>query len=385
MHIAITASFLDQPNTGSGQYLRGLLGALTQGAPQHQISLLAPAHVRRSAAAGATVVPVATPFDGRSEDLAKLWFEQIGAPLAARQIRADLLHVPYFAPPLAASMPVVTSILDIIPLLLPAYRGRAPVRAYMRLVATAARRAAHVLTISAASRRDIIAHLQIPPERITVTPLAAGPQYHAADRAAARREVAARYGVESPFLYYVGGLDARKNVATLIRAFARMRRAGGPDVPLVIAGRALGGDPQLFPDIDSLIAEEQIAPWVRRIEVPAADSALLYSAAELFAYPSRYEGFGLGPLEAMACGTPTIVSDASSLPEVVGDAARCVAPDDIDAWAAALRELLERPDLRERLRASGLARAAQFSYAETARRTIEVYHQIGGMVGACAS
>lgn len=187
------------------------------------------------------------------------------------------------------------------------------------------------------------------------------------DRIQARAEVAQRYGITMPFVYYVGGLDMRKNVPNLIRAFAGMRRAGGPQVLLVIAGQALGADPQLFPDIDAVIAEQQAQPWVQRIQVPYADGALLYNAAQVFAAPSRYEGFGLGPLEAMACGTPVTAAQASSLPEVVGNAALCVHPDDINGWTAALWRLAADPGLRETLRDHrGLQRAAQFRYEHTA-------------------
>ncbi|MDZ4717673.1 MAG: glycosyltransferase family 1 protein [Roseiflexaceae bacterium] len=385
MHIAITATFLHQPRVGSGQYVRGLLAELPKIAPQHRITLLVPGFVqphtetpahRTDAIYGVSTtrsIIVPTPFDTRNRQLAKLWFEQIGAPFAAKRIHADLLHIPYFAPPYYSTVPVVVSVLDLIPLLLPEYRGRLLVRLYTRLVAAATRNAAHVITISEASKRDSINHLHIPPERITVTPLAAGLQYQALDRTQARAEAAARYNLPQSFIYYVGGLDARKNVAMLIRAVAHMRRAGGPAVPLVIAGRALSGDPVLFPDLDAVIAAEGAQSWVRRIDVPPSDGPLLYAAAEVFAYPSRYEGFGLGPLEAMACGTPVIVSNASSLPEVVGDAALCVAPDDLEGWANNLRHVLSDQHLRMELRERGLARAATFNYTRTATQTLGVY------------
>jgi glycosyltransferase involved in cell wall biosynthesis len=384
--------FWSQPTVGSGQYLHGMLGELAGAAPEHEYVLLLPAYhdgargpagdgtrIDRLLARSPTrplVHIVRTPFDGRSDNLAKLWFEQVGVPLAAARLRAGLLHVPYFAPPLWAPMPVVATVLDIIPLLLPEYRGGPAVRAYMRLVARAARRAAHVIAISDASRRDIIRWLGCAPERVTTIPLAAGPQYQPSDRAQAAALVAQRYGLPEPFVYYVGGLDARKNLITLVRAWQRLRSAGGPPATLAIAGRALGGDAQLFPDIDALIAELGVADSIRRIDVPREDNPLLYNAAAAFAYPSRYEGFGMPPLEAMACGTPAVVAAASSLPEVVGQAALLAPPDDPAAWASALWRLLADRGLRDDLRARGFARAAQYSYTRVARETVELYARV---------
>ncbi|MFO7170637.1 MAG: glycosyltransferase family 1 protein, partial [Chloroflexota bacterium] len=284
--------------------------------------------------------------------------------------------VPYFAPPLWAPLPVVATVLDIIPLRLPEYRRRPSVRAYVQLVARAARRTPQIIAISDHAWGEIIAYLRYPPERLTTVPLAPAPHFRPQERAA--ELVAQRYGLERPFVYYVGGLDARKNVATLVRAFGRMRRSGAPPATLAIAGRAAGTDAALFPDLDAVIADEGIGPLVRRIDVPWEDGPLLYSAATVFAYPSRYEGFGLPPLEAMACGAPVVAAEASSLPEVVGDAGLLVPPDDVAGWAGALWRLLADESLRAELSRRGLQRAALFSYERTARETVAVYLKVAG-------
>ena len=377
MQLLISGSFWSQPSVGSGQYLHGLLAAMPQVAPEHRYVLLRPAATPAGPPLPPGVVGAAlrTPFARARANLAKLPFEQLALPAAARRLarvpEPTVLLVPYFAPPLRSRVPVVVTVGDIIPLLLPEYGGGPHVRAYMQLVRRAVRRSAHVLTFSACSRDDIVAHLRLPYPRVTPVLLAAGAQYGPGNPAAARAEVARRYGLTGPFIYYVGGLDARKNLPTLLRAFALLR-ARGVDATLAIAGRALGRDQRLFPDLDALITDLELGTAVRRIDVPLADGPLLYQACTLFAFPSHYEGFGLPPLEAMACGAPVVVSDASSLPEVVGDAALRVPPDDVVAWAAALGRLLSDPALRAELRAQGLAQAARFSYHRVAQETLAV-------------
>lgn len=371
MHIIINGMFWREPNTGSGQYLHGLVRALPAVAPQHDYTLVVPTGDASTFHSPFSVQHhvLATPFDTRSANLAKVWFEQVGMPRVAVQLQADVLFVPYAAAPLYSPVPVVTTVHDIIWHVLPEYRGKALFRAYAQLVTMATKRAAHILTDSEHSRRDVIAHFGILPARVSKVLLAPGPQYQPMDRAAARAEVMARYGLHEPFVYYVGGLDVRKNVPTLLRAWAMLRRAGGPPATLVIAGRALGADPALFPDLDALIAELGIGN-VRRLEIPREDNPLLYNAATVFAFPSRYEGFGLGPLEAMACGTPVVCSNASSLPEVVGEAALLVPPDDVAGWAHALWRALADAPLRAELRDRGLRQAAQFGYERVARETL---------------
>jgi glycosyltransferase involved in cell wall biosynthesis len=379
MHILINGMFWSKPNTGSGQYLHGLLRWLPRVAPHHRYTLLLPTAeaVAPPALSGIDTLTLRTPFDRRSRNLAKLAFEQIILPRAAALLahgNARLL-VPYAAPPLQSALPVVTTVHDIIWWLLPEYRGNPLQRLYFRLVVAGIRHSATVLTDSQHSRQDIIENLGLPTARVHSIALAADERYAPGDPAAARAEVAARYGLHAPFVYYVGGLDVRKNVPLLLRAFAHLQFTRPQPARLAIAGKTPAGKPRLFPDLDALIAELKLQQHVSRIEVPFEAGPLLYRAATIFAFPSYYEGFGLGPLEAMACGTPVLCSNSSSLPEVVADAAITRAPDDIAGWADALAELLRNPALRDDLHARGLQRAAQFSWQRVAEETIDVLAQ----------
>ena len=183
-----------------------------------------------------------------------------------------------------------------------------------------------------------------------------------------------KYKLPARFILYVGTLEPRKNLNTLLEAYAVLRHSL-PEVGLVIAG----GKGWLYESFFARLRTLDLEPHVTLTGfVPEADLPALINCAEVFAYPSVFEGFGLPPLEAMACGMPVVVSNASSLPEVVGEAGLSLAPRDISAWVEALSGVLLNPALRADLRARGLQRAAQFTWQAAARQTLALYQDLGG-------
>ncbi len=379
MHVVLNGWFWDQPHTGSGQYLRGLLAALNALAPDLRLTLVVPHHMRTLDALPphVDVLPMSTRYRGH---LAKVWFEQRAFPQAVARLQADLAHVPYWGPPLRVSVPLICTVLDVIPLLVPEYRTGLGNRLYTSLVAAATRGAAHLLTISEASRRDIVQQIHVPADRISITPLAAGSAFHPDLGREHDRVVRARYGLDDvdDFVLYLGAYAVHKNVKLLLAAYTYVAPVVGPDVPLVLAGHtpAQWGTPR-FPDVPAYIEEIGLKESVRWIgPVDEADKPALYRLATVFGFPSRYEGFGLGPLEAMACGTPVVTSNASSLPEVVGDAALTVNPDDERSLAEAIIRALTDRTLRQDMIARGITQAKKFSWERTARETTALYREV---------
>ncbi len=372
MRVALSGWFWNRPETGSGQYLRRLLAALTAHDSETEYHLIAPPDhlVDRAALARVRAHPLPAPGGAAG----KLWWEQVLLPRCVRQLRPDLLHIPYWAPPLRCAVPTVVTVHDLIPRLLPAYRGSPLVRAYTALVSAATPRAAAVLTDSEAARRDIIAHLRVPPERVWAVLLAADAGYTPTP-APEDGAVRAAWGLAPGYVLYLGGFDVRKNLRAVCAAFAQARLGAENDVPLVIAGRLPAADTAFTPDPRRLAREAGLPEgWVRFLGfVPEAEKPALYRGARAFLFPSRYEGFGLPPLEALACGVPVVGSDAASLPEVVGAGGVLTAPDDVAGMAAALRRLLTDDAFHTDLRERGLVQAARFSWARTAAETREVY------------
>jgi glycosyltransferase involved in cell wall biosynthesis len=393
VRIGINAFYLGAVTTGSGQYINHLIRQLARLGDESEYLLIDIRDAGRKMRdtgdlhpASCILHPVSTPFDSISENLAKLWFEQVSFPRACRRQGVEIAHVPYFASPLFPTTPTVVTVHDLIPMLLPAYQGSMLVRLYTLLVAVAAKRADIVLTDSQASKWDIVHLLDIPSERVRVIYLAADDIYQPVlDRhrlAAIRR----KYGLPQSYLLYLGGFDQRKNVPTLLKAFAQLAKdsraflvvAGRlPDYGLDLAIQAKRSD--FFPDprpiVQELGIEERVVftGWV-----PEEDKPALYSGARALVFPSFYEGFGLPPLEALACGTPVIASNRGSLPEIVGDGGLLVEPDDVEGLAGAMEKLLNDDTLWGDLREKGLAHVARFSWEKTARETLAVYQEIGG-------
>ncbi len=384
MRIALNGTFFDRPTTGSGQYLHELLAAMVKRAPDHDYIVVVPEtdvtarelHALAQFSPRVFFYPESVGLARFSKNLAKLAFEQNTFNRAARRERAALAHVPYFAPPFFPATRTVVTIHDLIPLILPEYRGSLLVRAYTRLVALAARRADTIIADSEHSRRDIVNRLGVEPARVKVVYLATHARFQAHIPRERIERVRQRYALPEKSLLYLGGFDVRKNVRVLLEAFSLLPEFYEQGYRLVLAGVTLGQDSAFFPDPRRIAREiglpdaaARMVGWVTEEDKPA-----LYAAAELFLFPSLYEGFGLPPLEAMACGTPVISSDASSLPEIVGAAAMLAGPHSPIAWAEAMRAALNDPARREQMRARGIEQARQFSWERAAEETLAVYH-----------
>lgn len=377
MRIGINAWFWDSPTTGSGQYTRRLVENLVTLEPGLDVQLVVPrawgSHASRFTL---HVSRFTSHVSGQADHLRKLWFEQVAFPRACTRLGADVTHIPYWAPPLAPPVPTVVTIHDLIPLLLREYRGNFLVRLYTALVSAAARNAALVLTDSAASRRDILAHLGLPAGRVRVIPLAAGKRYTPAP-APEDPQVRASYDLPARYVLYLGGFDVRKNVKTALSAYRRAGPAIGEACPLVIAGRLPERDTPFTPDPRRLARELRLDERAVRFIgfVDEAHKPALYRGAVTFLFPSRYEGFGLPSLEALACGTPVVGSDASAIPEIVGDGGVLLPPDDVEGMANALIQLATDEEFQAELSRRALAQAARFSWERTTRETLAAYRE----------
>jgi glycosyltransferase involved in cell wall biosynthesis len=379
MRIVLNGWFLARDaHTGTGQYLRALLEWLPRVAPQHEYHVVVPAGRALARVAGGPGFAVQAVPSGAG-DLAKVWFEQAAFPRAAGRLKAHVIHVPHWAPPLAAPAPIVVTIHDIIPALLPAYRGGLRVRLYTALVTAAAAGAARVLADSQASAKDIQERLKTPPERVRTVYLAAGPQYQPTGDWHVDDPIREKYGLSEGYVLYLGGFDARKNVRGLLSAWTWAANSIGQSYPLVIGGQLPQPGGAFYEDYPALAKQLDIADSVKFIgAVDEADKPALYRGATAFAYPSRYEGFGLPPLEAMASGVPVVTTTGGSLPEVMGSAGYLIPADDTRSFGAALLTIVVEPSVHHDLRQRGLAQAKKFSWEKTALATVAVYEEAGG-------
>jgi len=373
MHVAYNGWFWDQPNTGSGQYLRHLLAHLRRVAPDLQMSLVLPAGVSAADIPdGITVIAT----NGSRSNLGKVWFEQRTFPAAAGKVGADIAHVPYWGSPLSSPIRVVTSILDVIPLALPEYSAGFRPRLYTSLVSASARGSSHVITISDAAKADIVKYLGLPETSITTTHLAADEAYH--PRIGAERDAAvrAKYNLPDRFVLYLGGFDPRKRVSDALLAYTYVEKAHGDEIPLVIGGREPQWGTPMFPDLhkyaEELKLSEDVIRWIGYVD--EADKPSLYRLADVFVFPSMYEGFGLPIVEAMQSGTPVVARQMPLNEEIAGDAAYLV--EDARTMAGAIIALLIQEPLRQTQISRGLAQATQFSWRKTARETLSVYEKV---------
>jgi glycosyltransferase involved in cell wall biosynthesis len=300
-------------------------------------------------------------------------------PRFLKSFNADLYHIPLNSVAWWMPRPYVVTIHDMSTLLFPSntrdYRRTVHQERYRR----GALRAERVITVSHATRRDIEHVLHVPADRIRTIYSAPDPAFtngHCDE--GSDRQVLDRYSIHYPFVLYAGTIRPQKNIPRLIEAFAVLRsdleRADKySDLRLIIIGDELSR----YPAVRRAVAETRMEPLVRFLGfVPHETLRVLYRAASVFAFPSLYEGFGLAPLEAMACGTPVVASDIPSLVEAVGNAAELVSPDNVFDIARGLREVLLDEDRRRELSEAGIEQARRFHWDTTAREVLSVYREI---------
>ena len=370
MRIALDATAIPRLMAGAAVYTCELARALAAVDSENEYVIFARGGLFDDLAATRPrlrVLRVRTP----SRPLRLLW-EQTVLPWRLRQLRIDVLHSPHHTTPIApCGCGRVVTFHDLTFFLLPE-RYPPTRRIYFQTVTRLSALVADaVLTPSEAVRQDAVRILRLPPRRVIVTPEAAGPAFGPQD-AGSVEAVRRRYGLEEPFLLSVGSLEPGKNRDRLLRALARLRARGLEHTLAIVGQRAWRHEGEA-----PLARRLGLADSVRFLGyVPPADLPALYSGADLFVFPSLYEGFGLPALEALACGTPVVASNVSALPEVVGDAALQVNPLDTEALAGAMERVLRDDGLRLDLRERGLQRAREFSWERTARETLAVYEQV---------
>jgi glycosyltransferase involved in cell wall biosynthesis len=365
--IGVDATPLLGERSGVGNYTARLLAAQLKTEPEREFLLYSnrPLEYLEPGLARAAKIPGYFP---RSR---WLWM-QFMLPRIIKQTRPDLCHFTNALAPLWINKPYVLSIYDATLFLYSHYHPRTRLLAIRMMLPLAARRAAAVITISQSARQDLQKVLTIAPEKIHVVYGAAPQNFEPVENPDLLARIRQKYQLPEQFLLYVGTLEPRKNLYRLVNAFRRLKEQGQPH-KLVLAGPwgwSMNGFRQQIEELE-LGESVQMLGYI-----PAEDLPGLYSLATVFVFPSIYEGFGLPPLEAMACGTPVLSSRNSSLAEICGDAAYLVDPLDEESLVAGMQKVLGDRSLREELGEIGRRRAAEFSWERAAKETTAVYDQV---------
>ena len=371
MRIAIDARKLR--DYGIGTYLRNLLRQLSrQGTAHEYVVFCHESDCDTVEEFGPQFRPVIEPAGAYSVT------EQFAVPMDLRRESVDLFHAPHYVLPLLTPCRSVVTIHDCIHLRFPQYLPSRVGYAYARAqMWTATHKAARVMTVSEASKRDILRYFRVPESRIDVIYNAIDERFWNEPAPEEIARVRERYRLTDPFILYAGNIKPHKNLERLIEAFNLLRQNSPElrDVQLLI----IGDEISKYATLRRAVHRYKLHKHVRFFGfVRDQTLAALYRLADVFVFPSLYEGFGLPPLEAMASGTPVITSNVSSLPEVVGDAAIMIDPYEPAAIAEAIHRVLTDAPLRVDLRARGLTRAREFSWERSIQRVRQIYEEVSG-------
>jgi glycosyltransferase involved in cell wall biosynthesis len=376
-HVGLNAHLLSVTAGYRSAGIHSYIAELLRRLPFADDGLRYTAFASRAASAHISRIPVRSTWLPTERPWVRIVWEQAIQPFVAMAERLDLLHGLAFVSPRAGGCPTIVTIHDLSFALFPGF-FRGANAAYLRLFTRiSCRRAARIIAVSEHTRADVVRLYGVPGRRVEAIPQGVDARFF--PRSASEiAEFKRAHALPDHFILFVGTLEPRKNLVKLIEAFSNLTHlhcaqaqvSPISNLKLVLVGGKGWYYEEVFAAIERLNLSDRVI-WPGY--VPADDLPLWYNSADVFAFPSRYEGFGMPLLEAMACGTPVVTSTASSLPEVAGDAALTTPPDDREALADALHRALTDVGLRQELRAKGFARAATFTWEETARRTARVY------------
>ncbi len=366
MRIGLAARWLQLPSGGAREYTFNLIQSLLQIDDRNEYFVF---H-GDSACLGSFPSATEVLLPGRN----KLWWDYGQLPAGVKRRRIDLLWTPSYIIPLRIGCKAVASVLDLAYYTLPRSYQLTDVL-YMRLAMPRSfRRADALLAISTHTQADLLRLFPFTRSKVTVTPLAPHGRYRKGLEASVLQAARSKYFLPEHFVFYAGSISPRKGLPYLLEAFARLKRLHNLPHRLVFTGGWRWGNT----DLDALIDRLNIRSEMLILgDISVADMPALYTLADLFVYPSLYEGFGLPVLEAMACGCPVVCSNLTSLPEVAGEAAIQVDPRDVPAMAEAMYRVLSNATLCHDLIGRGFIRAATFTWEATARKTLEVFEQVG--------
>jgi glycosyltransferase involved in cell wall biosynthesis len=368
MRIGIDATALPLLQFGAANYIVNLIRALLQvDTANEYVIFVKPLHAALFDSAGrAQIEGVHLP-----SRLHRVAWEQLALPQLATRQRLDVLHCPHYTMPFRSTCPTVVTFHDMTFFLFPELHKADKVFFFRSMISLSATRAGAIIADSESTRQDILRIIKIHSARVSAVPLGVAPHFQPANDRDAIARIRAKYHLPEKIILNTGVLEPRKNLPMLVRAFRALVDRGLPHT-LVLIGDKGWKYGELFRAIETLALTARV---ILTGYVPEDDLALIYNAADLFVYPSLYEGFGLPILEAMACGVPVITSNIASMPEIAGDAGIFVTPTDADALANAMARALTDPDLRAQKRQDGLERARQFPWTRTARETLAVYER----------
>lgn len=373
MHIAIDVRTINPTHSGVGFYVSNLLGSLREIDKENRYSYVCnQAQCRAQLLPGKSVDLIRTPFSHENHFFGDFW-EHAVLPYRLRKAGADIFHGPAFLIPFRSpTFRTVVTVHDLVVFLHPETVPRR-YSLYMKwLVRMAVRRADRIIAVSECTRLDLMNILGVDSSRIVVIPEAAGPEFGPPGPERVE-SVLNRYNINGRYLLHVGNLEPKKNLPRVIRAFDRVKRMpGGGDLSLVIAGKKGWLYDEIFRTANGVSASAiRFLGYVPRDEMSA-----IYAGASCFVFPSIYEGFGLPVLEAMACGTPVVTSNISSMPEVAGRAAVLVDPYDEESIASGILAVVSDPSLQATLRREGILRSRTFSWDRAARETLALYRDV---------